>query len=63
MLTQAEEDQIQEYKEQLLQLNEEVWDLADAIEGKLVEELDELGEEFDENLNRLTSYTQMYENL
>ena len=63
MLTQAEEDQIQEYKEQLLELNEEIWELADAIEGKLAEELDELGAEFDENLNRLTSYTQMYENL
>jgi hypothetical protein len=38
-------------------LNEEVWELADAIEGKLGEELDELDAEFDESLNRLTSYT------
>ena len=63
ILTQAEEEQIQEYKEQLLELNEEVWELADAIEDKLGEELDELDAEFDESLNRLTSYTQMYENL
>ena len=63
MLTQAEEDQIQEYKEQLLELNETVWELADSIENKLGEKLEELNGEVQDSINRFSTYTSIFENL
>ena len=63
MLTQAEEEQIQEYKEQLLELNEEVMDIVETIEGKFIETLEELNGKVDESIGRFATYTGMFQTL
>jgi hypothetical protein len=60
MLTQAEEEQIQEYKEQLLELNQEVMDIVETIEGKFIETLEELNSKVDESIGRFATYTGMF---
>ena len=63
MLTQAEEEQIQEYKEQLLELNQEVMDIVDTIKGKFMETLEELNGKVDESIGRFATYTGMFQTL
>lgn len=63
MLTQAEEEQIQEYKEQLLELNEEVMDLVETVEGKFMETLEELNGKVDESIGRFATYAGMFQTL
>ena len=62
-LTQAEEDQILEYQEMLLEYNSEVMDYVETVEGKFIETFDELNGAVDETIGRFATYTGMLETL
>ena len=60
-LTQAEQDQIQEYKESLLEINENLMELSETIENSLIDALEEFHDEIDRGLSRFDSYAESLE--
>ena len=63
MLNDEQEKQVQEYKEQLLELNEQMWEIQETIDNTLIETIDDLNGKIQENISRFSSYENMFNHL